>query len=139
MQYPVTLKCPCSHIGVKYDKFVSQIEPQYHEICSSAFVSTKWMESLQLKGYFRGEFAYGNDFRTVARLQFLIISKFCALSQATVNLSLSIFHQTDFVTARVISRTEFAVQTEALFEQFKKTTADQFMQIFKLIQTNKSW
>ena len=48
MQYPVTLKCPCTRIAIKYNEFISQIEPQYHQICSSAFVSSKWIESLQL-------------------------------------------------------------------------------------------
>ncbi len=134
-QYPVTLKCPCSRIAIKYDKFILQIEPQYHQVCSSNFISSEWIESLQSSRKALDEkFVYENDFRASARLQFLTILKFCAHSQKTVNLSLSIFRQKDFITARVISRAEFDVQIEALIEQFKTTTADQFMQTFKLIQ-----
>jgi hypothetical protein len=134
-KYPVTLKCPCTHIAIKYDKFISQIEPQYHEVCSSNFISPEWIDSLKVSSDPIGEFQYENDFRNSVRLQFLTISKFCALTKKTVDLSLSIFRQTDFITARVISRAEFDVQIETLIKQFKRTTADEFMQILKLIQT----
>jgi hypothetical protein len=134
-KYPVTLKCPCTQIAIKYDNFISQIEPQYHEVCSSNFISPKWIESLKVPFSTIGEFQYENDFRTSVRLQFLTISKFCALTKKTVDLSLSIFRQTDFISARVISRAEFDIQVETLIEQFKRTTADGFMQILKLIQT----
>ena len=134
MQYPVTLKCPCENIEVKYDKFVEQIEPDYHQVCSSDFISSKWIESLQVPLSFLTTFTYGNDFRGAARLQFMTISRFCDLSRNVVNSSLSIFRQTDLLTTRVISPTEFSVQTEALVEQFKKTMTDQFMQIVKVIQ-----
>jgi hypothetical protein len=52
-----------------------------------------------------------------------------------VNSSLSTFYQTDFVTASAIPRNDFDVQTKVLIEQFKRTIADEFMQILKLIQT----
>jgi hypothetical protein len=132
MQHPVTLKCPCTRIAIKYKKFISQIDPQYHQICLSTFISPKWIKSSQMEGeplYFSR-----NDFRASAELQFLTISKFCNLSRKTVDSSLSTFYQTDFFTTSVISRSDFDVQIEALIQQFKRTTADQFMRILKLIQ-----
>jgi hypothetical protein len=30
LQYPLTLRCPCSRIAIKYNQFISQIEPQFH-------------------------------------------------------------------------------------------------------------
>ncbi|CAF3878280.1 unnamed protein product [Rotaria sordida] len=131
-QYSTTLKCPCSQIATKRDKFILQIEPQYHEICSSVFVSFKWLNNLEFP-YYIVSFGYDNDFRGTIQMQFLTISRFCSLSQKIINTSLSTFRQTDFVTARVISQTEFIAQTKVLFEQFKRTTARQLMQIFKLV------
>jgi hypothetical protein len=131
-QYPVTLKCPCTRIAIKYNKFISQIDPQYHQICSSTFVSLKWIERLQVEGYMIS--FTRSDFRASAQLQFLTLLKFCNLPRKTVDLSLSTFYQTDFVTASVISRSDFDLQIESLIEQFKTTTADQFMRILKLIQ-----
>ena len=132
IQYPVTLKCPCTRTAIKYDKFISQIEPQYHQICSSSFVSPKWLKISQLVGIPSG--LTRNDFRSNVELQFLTISTFCNLSMKIVNLSLSTFYQTDFFTSSVISRNDFSVQIEVLIEQFKNTTVDQFMRILKLIQ-----
>ncbi|CAF3999065.1 unnamed protein product, partial [Rotaria sordida] len=131
-QYSTTLKCPCSQIATKRDKFILQIEPQYHEICSSVFVSFKWLNNLEFP-YYIVSFGYDNDFRGTIQMQFLTISRFCSLSQKIINTSLSTFRQTDFVTARVVSQTEFIAQTKVLFEQFKRTTARQLMQIFKLV------
>jgi hypothetical protein len=135
IQYPTTLKCPCTQIANKYSNFILQIEPQYHQICSSSFISTEWIESLQGEGDFARLFDYSDDFRGVIRLQFLVLSKFCALSKQILNSSLSVFGQTNFITRHAIPPTEFAFQTEALIEQFKKTIIDQFVQTLKLIQT----
>ena len=132
MQYPLTLKCPCTRIAIKYNEFISQMKPHYHEICSSPFVSSEWINTLQRKTPF--DFHLENDFRYTARPQFLIILKSCNLSQKVIDLSLSTFYQTNFVTANVISRSDFDKQTEAVINQFKRTTSDQFMQIFKLVQ-----
>ena len=135
IQYPTTLKCPCNQIANKYSKFILQIEPQYHQICSSSFISTEWVETLQAESTLAWSFPYGEDFRGTIRLQFLAMSKFCALSKKILNSSLSVFGQTNFITRYVIPTTEFTFQTEALIEQFKKTIIDQFVQTLKLIQT----
>ena len=36
-----SLQCPCSQISIKYKSFL-QIEPRFHQICSSDFVSNQW-------------------------------------------------------------------------------------------------
>ena len=135
IQYPTTLKCPCNQIATKYNKFILQLEPHYHQICSSSLISSEWIESLQGEGLSAPTFAYGADFRGVIRLQFLMLSKFCALSEKILNSSLPVFGQTNFVTGRVTPPTEFALQTDALIEQFKKTIINEFSQTLKLIQT----
>ncbi len=135
MQYPITLKCPCTHIAIKYNNFISQITTEYHQICSSTFVSSKWIERLKK---FDGNIYVDDSNRNIpfdSTLQFMMISKFCNISQKTVDSSLSTFYQTDFVTASAISRNDFDEQTKILIEQFKRTIADEFMQILKLIQT----
>ena len=134
MQYPITLKCPCTRIAIKYNEFISQIKPEYHQICSSNFVSLKWIERLKLEGNFLSA-SVDIDNHFDSTLQFMMISKFCDLSQKTVDSLLSTFNQTDFVTANAISRSDFDVQTKVLIEQFKRTIADEFIQILKLIQT----
>jgi hypothetical protein len=38
MKFSNTLQCPCQNIVIDYDEFIS-IQPYYHQICSSDFVS----------------------------------------------------------------------------------------------------
>ncbi|CAF1196645.1 unnamed protein product [Adineta steineri] len=131
-QYPRTLKCPCNHIAIKYDKFISQIEPQYHQICTSTFVTSKWFEAL--KGKDMSRVGDDSDFRKIIGVQFEIISKLCSLSKKTLTVALYAFQETDYFTRHVIPRDEFKVSTEALLKQFETTRGHQFMQIIKLIQ-----
>jgi hypothetical protein len=134
MQYPITLKCPCTRIAIKYNEFISQIKIEYHQICSSTFVSSKWIERSKLEGNIdSGDKTTNIPFDIT--LQFMMISKFCNLSQKTMDSSLSTFYQTDFITANAISRSDFDVQTRVLIEQFKRTIIDEFIQILKLIRT----
>ena len=133
-RYPVTLQCPCSRTEIKYNKFISQIELQYHQICSSVFVSLEWINSMPDPGVTFLLINYDSDFQMRLRLYFETLSKLCALSRKTLNTSLSIFVQTDFITAHVISRAEFDIRTEVIVEQFKTTVPNQFMDTLKLMQ-----
>ena len=40
--YPNSLLCPCSSISIPYNNFIT-IQPEYHQICSSDFVSSEWI------------------------------------------------------------------------------------------------
>lgn len=132
LQYPLTLQCTCKRIATRYNKFISQIEPQYHQICSSVFVSTEWFKSIvpTIGSVPVSE----NEFRTVIGTQFQILAKLCRVSKNMLNTSLSIFGDTDFITADVISRDQFNVRIETIIKQFKKTTSNEFMDIVRLIQ-----
>jgi hypothetical protein len=58
----------------------------------------------------------------------------CSLSKEILNSTLSVWLQTDFITSSIISPDEFKIQIEGLINEFKRKTANQFIQIFKLIQ-----
>jgi len=134
LQYPLTLQCPCSHIAIKYNKFISQIEPQYHQICSSVFISPEWIDSMTYSSLYDGYPNPKTNFLKVARMQFQIVEKLCTLSKNMLNTSMSIFEDTDFITLDVISRDEFNVRTETIIEQFKIKAANEFMDVLKLIK-----
>ena len=42
-KYSQTLICPCTQISIDYEQFIS-FDPTFHQICSSDFITTKWME-----------------------------------------------------------------------------------------------
>jgi hypothetical protein len=133
-EYSLTLQCSCQHPAIKYNKFISPMEPHYHQLCSSLFISLEWIESLPDPGAAYLLFNYDDDLQSRLRIHFELLSKLCILSQRTINTSLSIFEQTDFITAQVISYDEFDIRTKAIIEQFKMTTSIRFTETFKLIQ-----
>lgn len=42
-KYSFTLNCPCSQTTLEYNQFITDIKPEYHQICSSEFVTPRWM------------------------------------------------------------------------------------------------
>lgn len=136
-RYSVSLECSCKNIATKYDRFITQIEPHYHPICSSIFVTSNWTQVLhamatESNNYF--EDFVENDYRLYVKAQFETIVQFCRLSKKIFDSSVMSWQQTDFVTAHLISRTEFDAQINSLIEEFKRKTSSQFMQTFRLIQ-----
>ena len=61
-EYPLTLQCPCRHTAMKYQTFITQFEPEYHQICSSIFVSTEWIASMLDPGDAYLLLGYESDF-----------------------------------------------------------------------------
>jgi hypothetical protein len=133
-QYPLTLRCPCNSISVKYKQLFSHIEAQYHQICSHTFVSSTWLENWQSLLVTTDNTLYVEQFPIFIRSFLNSVAKFCNISKNIINLSLPIFEETNFFTVNVISRVQFEIETEALIEQFKRTTAHPVMEIWKLIQ-----
>ncbi|CAF0994169.1 unnamed protein product [Adineta steineri] len=141
-QYPLTLQCSYTNLAVKYDKFITQIKRQRHPICSSEFLSsdrydTEW--NLEDNAYVyeekKGNPVFnGDDFRAWIRSQMELVSKMCSLSENLLNSSLSVWLQRDFVTARVITPIEFDIQVNGLIEEFKRTTSNELIMLFKLLQ-----
>lgn len=132
-QYSQTLQCPCNHITVKYEKFITQYKPQYHSICSSDFILSNWSDSMYYKIDENTNYV-NDDFRFYAKNQFKTLATICSFSQKIFDSALSIWLQTDFITVHVISPTEFNIRIKELIEEFERKTPIQFMQTFKLIQ-----
>jgi hypothetical protein len=134
LQYPLTLQCPCSRITIKYNQFISQIEPQYHQICSSVFISPEWIESMTYSAAYGVHPTPEYNFLKEARRQFKMLENLCAFSKTILNASLSIFEDTDFISLDAISPDEFNVRTETIIEQFKIKASNEFMDVLKLIK-----
>jgi hypothetical protein len=43
-QYSSTLSCPCSQIAIEYSKFLSVEPSAYHQVCSSYFISSDFID-----------------------------------------------------------------------------------------------
>ncbi|CAF1174405.1 unnamed protein product [Adineta steineri] len=137
-QYPLTFQCSCSNVTVKYGKFITQIKPHYHSICSSDFFSPDRFETIW-SGERQDAWKYyddsdEDDFRTWVKAQLEAVSKMCTISEKILNSSLTVWLQKDFVTARIISHNEFETQIKESMAELKKTIANELVLLVKLIQ-----
>ncbi|CAF1436722.1 unnamed protein product [Adineta ricciae] len=134
VKYPLTLKCPCSRVAIKHKEFVHPLEPKSHPICSSTFISQDWLNSLPVPDTTNGFVLTGENFHDFIYVQFQALGILCKVSRTVLNISLSTFEETSFITAFAISSSEFNFRTKSEIEQFQHRTSNEFVEMFKLIQ-----
>ncbi|CAF4213438.1 unnamed protein product [Adineta steineri] len=125
-QYPETLTCPCSSISIDYKQFIS-FQPTFHQVCSSDFVTTNWINSFE--SY---EILYAQDIRSLGSIYFTTLSKFCNLSLETINNALFSFNSTKYVTRNVQLLDFFQTQTEKIIGDLEKSTINSFLQLLSI-------
>ena len=141
-QYPLILDCPCSQPAID-KQFISHIKPQYHEVCLSEFVSSKWINvqfyqqlSLTNIGGVRLPIMFTNDIAYQSQFHFQLLSTLCHMADQTIQDSLQSFYRTKFVTSQVISSQSFQTQIDLIVEQFKRTVPESFQRTLNLLKTN---
>jgi hypothetical protein len=129
--YPNTLSCPCNVISVPYNTFI-EIEPFYHQVCSSDMVSQRWIN------YYNSYKLYLTtsplEFRANAGSQFQILATLCDQAQQKVNDSLQLFLQKQVVSSQIIPQDLFASQINESIEEWKSNTLNSFLHPLQLIR-----
>ncbi|UJR24272.1 hypothetical protein I4U23_027239 [Adineta vaga] len=120
-------QCPCSQLSVSIKYFI-ELNPTYHEICSSDFVSENWIKSLTSvsTGFF-------NDFR-VSGPMYRLLQSYCQLANDTVNSALRTFYETQFVKSNLITPDLFASEMASLVNHFKLVIPNRFSHTLQLIR-----
>lgn len=131
-QYPTSLQCPCSSISAEYSAFLT-VEPHYHQICSSNFISTSWIAYTN-EGIRNNEFYDPEDYRQNAGSLFQLLATFCQQAQQTINDALQLFLKEHFVTSDVISEDLFKAQTNKFIEDWQFNTMNSFFRPLQLIR-----
>ena len=126
-----SLRCPCSSISVSYNIYLS-VEPHYHQICSSDFISPAWLSWLDTIAS-RVEVQF-SDFTRVAVSHFHILAFLCEHANKTITDAREQLLQETYVTEQAVSEELFESQTAALIESWKMTTIKKFLQTPQLIQ-----
>ncbi|UJR12163.1 hypothetical protein I4U23_016340 [Adineta vaga] len=113
--YRDTLSCPCERIAVPYSNFLS-INPTYHQICSSDFISFEWIRSL-----FNAETPQMTplDFRLTAAAQFRLLGTMCSLMEATMEGLKEVFLTKEIVTKNTLSFVSLNKEADALIDKFQ--------------------
>ncbi|CAF1056836.1 unnamed protein product [Adineta steineri] len=126
-----TLSCPCSTITISYQNFVSN-NVTMHPVCSSIFVSKKWIEGL----YLSNSSQYGiHDFRKVAYSQFELLSRLCSLSQNINSQIQSNINNTELVSINLLSRRQIPSEIDNTIEFQKNNTFSQMISFLNYWRT----
>ncbi|CAF1195209.1 unnamed protein product [Adineta steineri] len=132
-KYGDELKCPCSVIASIYDQFV-EIEPIFHEICSSAFATKQYRNEL-IAGLVSNLSIYvTRDYRRFLSAHLQALQGLCELSKTSVYDSINQFRTSLFVTFQLLSEKNFRDQLNSLIEQTKSNVPTTFRQLLFLIR-----
>ncbi len=125
-------QCSCSKISSTYKNFIS-LTPTYHQICSSAYVTSQWINGMEeTYNNISSFFIYYADFRGYFQF-FQMLQSLCTLATSTVSNALVDFGDSQLVTANFLSRQVFENQMNSSAEFFKQSTINDFLGLMHLL------
>jgi hypothetical protein len=128
-----SLECPCSKISVEYDQF-TQIEPFYHELCQSDFISNDWINHLSTLYEQSWNNSIPSDFRRIALFQFQTIRSLCHLANETIENDLESFKKKVFIQSQLVSSEQFQMQINSFIAEFVNSTPKMFLRTLQFVQ-----
>ncbi len=130
-----SLQCPCTKLSVPYEHLV-QLEPRYHQVCSSEFITPEWIDALTRLNFYLPHqatfFFLMVDFRLMAPGIFQILKSMCDLTNDTVVNALIQFKKTQFVSAQLLESDLFLKQMNLTIQQFQKSLSNNLLYLLQL-------
>jgi hypothetical protein len=113
------------------------MNPVYHQICLSGFVSRSWIGELWfqdiINSIHNASKANLSKAHSIAP-HFLLLKVLCDMTHQTTGNALRVFFESPFVGSQVIRRNIFDSQINLLIEDWKSNTAKTFERTIELIQ-----
>ncbi|CAF1282103.1 unnamed protein product, partial [Adineta ricciae] len=145
----INLQCVCSRVAIRYSSFLSLKQPRYHQVCSSDFISQKWISRMfapSINQYLadtvtKNALQYNvtqyspTDYRAIATYHFQLLADFCRLVNSTVDAMLEQLATQHLVSAFLLASADFDMQITVLMEQLTQTMSSTFVQSLRLIRT----
>ncbi|UJR24147.1 hypothetical protein I4U23_027113 [Adineta vaga] len=126
-----SLTCPCQDLSVDY-KYLFNLQPIFHQVCSSVFVTPLWTDYLNNIWYSTNSYRDFNEFVIIGSFLFSVLSSLCSLSNNTVNDALLQFGQTQLITNELLQIDLYTNQINSSIEQFKLTLPNSFLRLNQL-------
>jgi hypothetical protein len=127
-----SFQCPCSQMSIKYKSFLN-IKTRFHQVCSSDFVSERWIKHLYGDKQPVDRFN-STDFYYSASGQFQLLSSLCELSKETVNSSILQLNANDFINTQLLSPSLFNDRIQTTINEFQLTMPNLFVNTLSLIR-----
>ncbi|CAF4209738.1 unnamed protein product [Rotaria sordida] len=126
-----SLSCPCSQISVHHSKFISIKPIAYHQVCSSYFISSNFIQLLWDSESFESYY-YDVDMKILS-LHFNLLSSFCSLAKILIEQKIEIFYSQQFISVELLTRHSFQIQIDSIIENFIYQVPINFRQIHNYI------
>lgn len=123
--------CPCSHASIPYGKFVSS-NFSFHQVCSSDFISDRWIASL----FYENEATYffASDIRSTGFAQFQALASFCRLSKDRANRLFSLFGSMQLTSSTLVENARILeVQALSSSSNLRQSSSRTFRSQIELI------
>ncbi|UJR07361.1 hypothetical protein I4U23_011647 [Adineta vaga] len=131
-RFPSSLQCPCSDVSMEYESFLT-IEPRFHQVCSSDFVSDRWIVYLYGEGDLIERFS-PTDFRYSASAQFQLLASLCRFSQGAINDTLMQLVTSDFMNANLLSVQSLNERIQSTIDEFKATIPSSYVSTLTIVR-----
>ncbi|UJR12021.1 hypothetical protein I4U23_016199 [Adineta vaga] len=115
MNYANVLKCPCSQIAVKYERF-THMQPIYHQVCSSVFINDDWISSTFPTDIFN---LWPMDVRRILSAHAQFLRSFCKNAQKGIDYALSSVLSASLVSAEILSRALVQLQVNIQYDSVR--------------------
>ncbi|CAF4382853.1 unnamed protein product, partial [Rotaria sp. Silwood2] len=115
-QYSSSLSCPCSRIAIQYSKFLSVKPIVYHQVCSSYFISSNFLELLW--GTVSYESYYWNGDMRILSTQFRLLVSLCFLVKNVIEQKIEILSSQELISVKALTRHSFQTQINSIINNF---------------------
>ncbi|CAF1296227.1 unnamed protein product [Adineta ricciae] len=129
--YSETLTCPCTKISIDYKEIV-RINYTFHQVCSSTFVSSKWIDYIDSAN--EGLDLFYNDFRTISVYVFQVLKSFCEWANETVSRNLNEFYSNQYISAYLTTFDVFPSQVKTSVSEVRSSMINRFLLSFYIIR-----
>ncbi len=126
------VKCPCTQLSFAHSTYV-QVEPVFHNLCSSDFISTSWLNTL----FERFEYAYKTspgqlNFHQTAFAHFQAMLILCDFAKTAVNDARDLFLNTSVVSAQMPDLNLFDKQTNSILLDFQSVLPNNLLHTLQM-------
>ena len=133
--FNASLQCPCAQINMPYGK-VLELQPHYHQICASDFVSEFWLYNIRALLQVNTNISLDRlDFRHSYQ-SFYLLKYLCDLIHRTIIASIEAFAQTQLVTSYLRPPDLFEKQMISAIERFQSEVVTSFTRFFQLTRND---
>ncbi|CAF0973874.1 unnamed protein product [Adineta steineri] len=129
-----TLQCRCSSISSTYNYFV-QIQPVFHQICLSPFISEQWRTMITSKLYPDLSIYHDRDYRRFLSSHLQLLFGLCSEAMQSVNSSIDQLLSSFFLTDQLVSPTTIASRINSLVNSSQLNAPNSFVSRLSLIRS----